>query len=101
MCGVAGAVLFFLFGEFGRRELGAAFKFPALGHRRGIIPVFHIAATFEHEGLEPFFGEFLRGPAATDTRANHDGIVGVLLGACALNISHGERLTCSESDGVN
>ena len=87
---VARARLLELFGAVRCRDLGAALKSPALRHRRRVVAMFHIAAPFEHEGLQAFFAQLLRGPTAADTRADDNRIVGVLFRACALNGGHGK-----------
>ena len=87
---VARARLLELFGAVRCRDFGAALKLPALLHRRRVVAMFHIAAPFEHEGLQAFFAQLLRGPTAADTRADDNRIVGVLFRACALNSGHGK-----------
>ncbi len=57
----------------------AVFELPRVFRGGRILAVPHHAATFEHERLEAFFGELLRGPPAAHPSAYDDGVVSVLV----------------------
>src|SRR6266513_856605 len=48
-----------------------------------VLPVLHVAAALEHERLEPFLAQLLGGPAAGDTGADDDRVVGLVAGHTA------------------
>ena len=50
----------------------------------------HVAAAFEHEGLEPLLGQLFGRPAAADARSDDDGVVGVFRLSGALD-EHGAK----------
>src|SRR6476659_4712335 len=43
-----------------------------------ILYVFDVTPACQHQHLEPLFSKLLGGPAATDTRTNYNGVVGLV-----------------------
>lgn len=83
-------ILFLLLRQFSVGDPRAAGKFPCLGHGRRVIAMFDVPSPLQDERLESFLAQLLGGPSSADSRADHNGIIGVLLSTGALDI-HGKE----------
>ncbi len=86
--GIAGAALLrIVFNQYVGRSIIPVGKLPiSLVSSYVVLHVFHVPAPLQYQRFQPLLGKLLRGPAATNSRADDDGIVGVLVFCFSVNI---------------